>query len=300
MKVLDDHPPVETTATAPEVEALFPEAKRRERHRRLLWLGAVIIVAGAAAGIYETVGAGRSSTSGGRGHLATPAQLHSFISRADRGVTGAFAATYQVTALVSNGHMISARIFAAQRPPDVFSYQVTPELLWPAIGGSRTETFWAWSGSGKHALANAAPGIYVCNRAAKRAAWSCGNDSNDLMGGQSMILDNYPPYGFNQSLQDATYNYTSLPPATPLVPHERAYLTTMSWRGQNLSCLDFGSVSRPVAYACLNSHDLIALYSLPLRAGVGDLQYNSAMLISYSRTIPRSLLTLPATPTQAP
>jgi photosystem II stability/assembly factor-like uncharacterized protein len=58
MKVLDRHPPVEAAATGPEAEALFPEAKRRERHRRLLWLGVIVIVLGAAAGIFQAVGGG--------------------------------------------------------------------------------------------------------------------------------------------------------------------------------------------------------------------------------------------------
>lgn len=300
MKALDDRPPTDATATGPPVEVLFPGAKRRQRRRRLGWLGAIVVIVGASAGIYEVVGTGRPSTGTGRGHLATRAQLRSFIGRAERGTTGAFVASYQVTAWAdnANGRLVSTRITAAQLETGVFSYQETPQLSWPAVRGGRTETFWAWVGAGKHTLANAGPGIYVCSRGSKRGSWSCANDSGDLMGGQSTILDNYPPYGFELNLQNAIYNYTSEPRLDPNFPQERAHLTTISWRGQTLTCFEFGSVTRPVAYACLDSHNVVARYSLPRAAGVGDLRYDSATLISYSRSVPRGLLMLPATPTR--
>lgn len=61
MKVLDRHRLVEIEAAGQGAKALFPEAKRRERHRRLLWLGVIVIVVGAAAGIYEAVGGGSAT-----------------------------------------------------------------------------------------------------------------------------------------------------------------------------------------------------------------------------------------------
>jgi hypothetical protein len=94
MQLLDRQSPLEGTKSAPDPEALFPEARRRERRRRLGIALAVLLVAGGAGLAVGIVGGGSggngkttSSQSGRPGNAALPisASVSSLVlSPADR------------------------------------------------------------------------------------------------------------------------------------------------------------------------------------------------------------------------
>lgn len=75
MTLLDRHPAVEETATGTDTKVLFPEARRRERRRRLGATLAVLLVAGTAGTVVGIVGLGGTrapSTSQGEGRTIEP------------------------------------------------------------------------------------------------------------------------------------------------------------------------------------------------------------------------------------
>ena len=62
MKLLDSQAPVEGTEFAPEAEALFREARKRERRRRFGVALAVLLVAGGAGAAVAIIGGGAGRT----------------------------------------------------------------------------------------------------------------------------------------------------------------------------------------------------------------------------------------------
>ena len=62
MKLLDSQAPVEGTEFAPEAEALFREARKRERRRRFGAALAVLLVAGGAGAAVAIIGGGAGRT----------------------------------------------------------------------------------------------------------------------------------------------------------------------------------------------------------------------------------------------
>ena len=83
-KVLETNPdgvPPPISAESAEAEALFREARRRRRIRRLVWLGAALIVLGAVLGGYFAVTSGKSP------RRSSPSTTRSSSKRVDRAIT---------------------------------------------------------------------------------------------------------------------------------------------------------------------------------------------------------------------
>jgi hypothetical protein len=176
---------------------------------------------------------------------------------------------------------------SAQLSDDVFTYQESGPGG-PSRGDFKNyEVFW---GLRRVWLAD-------CYRPARRVPWSCSNDDDFLGGGEAMLMGGYPQGAFVFGLRNAVYDYTvSHGPLPQGVSHEKANLLTKPLRGQKLSCLDFGPIAKPVARLCIDSHNLVAVYAMPLEVSTNATDYESATMVSYSAVVPRSLFTLPATP----
>jgi hypothetical protein len=254
----------------------------------------IVVLVGAGGGIYATVGAGSASTRKSQARPATSVELRSFVSRTEQGLKGSFVATYEAaTVPLKNGYS-RGRVVAAQLSPSVFSYRISPGLSGFGATDRSVEVLADLNPAPNTLhLANAGHGIYLCVQLMRNGPWKCSNQSDVLMGGESVLLGNYPPQAFALDAQNAVCVYTSASPCFKVHP-ANAYFVTRVQQGQRLSCLDFGSVAKPVGYVCLDSHNLIAKFSLS--SHVVAESWVSATLVSYSRSVPKGLLTVLSPP----
>jgi hypothetical protein len=267
-------------------EAVVPETERRER-RRALGIAIVVLLVAGGAGAAAGFAGGRSRPPGPSARSATSPEIQAFISRAQRGMSGLFVAKYAVTEF--RGARVT--IIAAQESTSEFSFESIPSSIRP--NSIETEAFEDPRGprvvKGHY--------LYGCERATRTSAWSCSDEAGIGMGGEFVLLEDYPPRSLVLALQNAVFSY--MPPTPPGGPKqvkpERAYLASHEFDGHRESCLDFGSTIRPVATVCLNAIDVITSYYIPLSASIST-SIVSARLVSYVRTVPNRLLELPVDP----
>lgn len=247
---------------------------------------AVLVLSAPFAGASST--GGRSCTPA----VATSAQIRAFVERAARGQRGSFAASYdlRVPGGLREPHSLSRADLIAQRSEAVFAYH--EEGPGSEAGAAHFRNYDVFVDfSTKTRLTNAGHGAYTCSRGHKRANWSCSNDSKDLAGGIAHLEQEYPPEGFSGEIQNMVFGYTV---GRSGIRRERGYLMTRMWRHQQIRCLDFRSIARPVAFACLDRRGLVARFAAPLT--VSDGPFLSGLLVWRSGHVSRNLLRLPAMP----
>lgn len=193
---------------------------------------------------------------------ATTHQIASFVARAEGGERGTYAATYRVILLPRpSAHRVSVSVVAAQVDDKAFSYEENGTGTRGNVTGSAL--YWWFDRTRKAHLYNARRGIYQCERV--RRAWTCQNDDKLNGNGMSMLMAGYPEEGFVRGLTNAVQYYTR-------TYHELAYLVRSGRHAKVLSCLYFGKdYSR--RHVCLDSHRLVAAYSIPLEASTNGTSY---------------------------
>jgi hypothetical protein len=293
---------------AGEAEALIEEARRLQRRRRrragvvILVLGSIAAGTGAFAGFSAGGGGQRPATA----RPASPGQIRAFLAAAERATSGTFSVTYSVTVGYADGSDQRADVAAAQSSVGLFYYRETPSLRLTSPGGAAQsksyEVFSAVSDGPRpglaehspHGLVSAGPGLFSCARGFSPSSWSCiGPDRGIGMGTTGELTGPYPPQALLLGLQNAAEIYTGQP-APPATQPQRAFLFTRRLAGRALSCLGFGSPSRPLGTVCLEPDGIIASYQLP--TAVSSSGYQSATLRGYAPTVGNGTFTLPAVP----
>jgi hypothetical protein len=215
--------------------------------------------------------------------------ITSFIARAQRGLNGTFAATYEVNAPFRSRAARLAHVVVARLANSRIFYRQTPALSGDGMGQvKRTpHSFEVFERPNSDYL-----GIFSCTQAEVSSPWACVGPYTGIgMGGMEALMDPYPPQALELGLENASAAYTGKM-ATDPEP------TRLLWRqldSHRVQCIDFGETARLLGSVCLNQQGLVASYDLP--QSVTYSTYQTAELRNYSAHVNVDTFTLPAKPT---
>ena len=275
-------------ALTTDAQAAMDEA-RRMRRRRLrrgsLAGAALLVVAAAVVATWRLDAGGRKPTAPKPASLA---ELHAFVSAAQAGTTGDFVAMYSVTTVNGTG-LHRSSIYTAQSGQ---SWVYRSPDIWASGKRSLSAVYQdPLSVAGASVQPNLPPGFYICPRSA--SGGGCGSEGQIGMGTINLLLGAYPPKQLFFELSNAVATYAVA--AGSGFSQAPAYLVTERVGGRNERCVVFRDGGRTLATFCLGPHDLVSYMEAPSAATNGT--FIAARLVSYSSTVPRSALELPAAPT---
>lgn len=236
-----------TAAENTNTEVLFPEAKRRERYRRLIMLAVIVAVGGVVLGLV--------ATSGGDGppviRTASPGYLRTFLDRAKHALDSSFTATYTLSNLPSEHFPGVERVHVAQLSSTQFMYGESEP---PGDPISRMAFF-----SNPPQNTTSRSKSYSCTVPQHGSRWTCAlHESGWYLG--NGYLPSSTVRGL--SLLMAMHARPSLAPQDADQPKQIPALeTTRIADGHKLSCVEFGSSRNPLATVCLTATGLVGYYA---------------------------------------
>jgi hypothetical protein len=269
--------------------------KLRRRRRRQGMIGGIVVALVVASGaLWAASSLGGTShqkvvTSPGRSHppptapsrIATSRQVAAFVTRANKGVAGAFSETYSVSARRGGG---SVQITAAQRARNDWVYRETPSLQNDSASGAAVYA--------TYAVYERPDGLYSCSLPhGTGARWSCVGPYKGIgMSETAGLTGPYPPQDLLSGLQNnvEVYSGHAGPKSTP----EPAHLLHKKVEGRAVTCLAFGTLPHPLGEVCIDASGVIVSYRFPESA--------SATLVSFAPNPPSRLFAFPASPVEAP
>ena len=277
-------------ARPPPAQVLIEEARRRQRRRWAFSALALVAVIGLVAGLVDALSGSPPPTRVHHGPtVASPGEVAAFLARAAKGFSGEVVLRYAVQ-YGAGAHAHSGSVLVAQVSKTKWAYISNP----PVTDLHAAEA----SSSVLDNPIRVRAGRYHCLHQAASSLWTCANFSTALMGTNAMYLGPYPPTALIRGLQSAILDYSGKSPGERrYVREEPAHLVVRRVDSRESSCLVFGKPATPVALVCLDADNLIASYDIPTAVTGGG--YTKAQLRTHSRSVPDTLLTLPAKPTAA-
>ncbi len=268
-------------------EVLIRAARRRQRRRWMLCAIAFVLAIGLTVGLLDGMGGSPPARARHGPAAASPGEVAAFVSRAEKGFTRQFRVRYAVQ-YGSGRHAFSGSVVAAQVSTSRFAYTATPAV---------TDIHAADSGSSVLVSPTGEMGRKVlCERQSATSPWRCSIFSSAGMGTDAELLGPYPPMALVLGLQNAVVEYSGANTGQRVAP-QPAHFVLREMDARTLSCLDFGDPVSPVASVCLDAANVIASYDIP--TAVSSIAYTTVELRSWSRHVPDSALTLPASPATA-
>lgn len=274
-----------------ELKALIAEARDHQRRRRARVALAILAAVAAALGLVVWSAGGGHAGRRPVTPVASPEAVGGFLARAQRAADGRFTVVYRVTIPYRHRRARAAEVSASQLSASTIVYRETPAFspMAPNPGAPGTAHGWAAHGAEVFASSEGRHGIFTCTQQRSSSPWACqGPDTQIAMGGTAELLGPYPPQALLRGLQNAAATYAGKLAIKP----EPAYLLTERVAGRELRCLRFGRAAHPLGSVCLNPDGVIASYQLSPRATSST--YSTATLVSYSTSVGRQTLLLPA------